>query len=408
MLRDRRFALLFATRALSVLGGAFAPVALAFGVLSLPGATATTLSIVLAAAEIPLILFMLVGGVIGDRFSRDRVMMAGTLLMAISYFALSLMLLTGWAPLPALGIAAAFGGIGMAVFFPALTGIVPDVVAAEQLQTANAWLGIAANTSRIAGFVLGGGTVVLIGSGPALLVSAAVFATSAVLLAMLRLNTRAPGSGGSSVFADLRDGWREFRSHQWLWVVVAQFSFLVLAFQAAHGVLGPVIAKQDLGGAAAWTAVLAGEAVGTMIGVLIAMRWRPARPILVATILTAPMATPFIALGMHAPLWIVVAGAVVMGICFDIFGVLWQTTMQREIPADSLARVSSYDALGSLMFGPIGLLAAGPVAIAVGAQNALIGCGLLIVLSTFAALAAPGVRGLTARPAVPEPVPAAS
>jgi len=153
------------------------------------------------------------------------------------------------------------------------------------------------------------------------------------------------------------------------------------------------------------SAVLTGEAVGTMVGVLIAMRFRPRRPILVATFFTAPMAAPFLALGLHAPLWTVVAGALVMGISFDIFGVLWQTTMQREIPAEALSRVSSYDALGSLMFGPIGLLAAGPVAVVVGARPALVGCAALIVASTFAALAAPGVRRLTAPQAVPEPVP---
>jgi MFS family permease len=404
VLRDRRFALLFATRALSVLGGAFAPVALAFGVLGLPGATPSTLSIVLAAEAIPLVLFMLVGGVIGDRFPRNKVMMGGTLLMSFAFLSLGLMMLTGWAPLVAMVIASAFSGVGMAVVFPALTGIVPDVVTADHLQQANAWLGVAGNASRIAGFVLGGGTVVLIGPGPALVVSAAVFATSATLLGLLRIGTRASTVGGS-VFADLHVGWREFRSHQWLWVVVAQFSFLVLAFQAAHGVLGPVIAKQELGGAAAWSAVLTGEAAGTMIGVLIAMRFRPRRPILVATLFTAPMATPFLALGLHAPLWIVVAGAVVMGISFDIFGVLWQTTMQREIPADALSRVSSYDALGSLMFGPIGLLAAGPVAVLIGARPALVACAALIIASTFAALAAPGVRALTAPQAAPEPVP---
>jgi Major Facilitator Superfamily len=401
VLRDRRFAILFANRALSVLGAAFAPVALAFGVLGLPGATASTLSIVLTAEAVPMIAFMLLGGVIGDRLPRNRVMMGGTLFVAFAFLALGLMMLTGWAPVPAMVVAAAVSGFGVAVFFPSMTGIVPEVVAAERLQTANALLGIGANASRIAGFVLGGGTVVLIGPGAALVVSAGLFAAAAGLLAALRLPLRTQPAAPSSFVADLRDGWREFRSHQWLWVIVAQFSFLVMAFQAAHGVLGPVVAKQDLGGAAAWSAVLSGEAVGTMVGVLIALRFRPKRPMLVATLATAPMATPFLALGLHAPLWIVVAGAMVLGICFDIFGVLWQTTMQREIPAESLSRVSSYDMLGSLMFGPIGLLAAGPVAVVVGARPALIGCGVLIVLSTFAALAAPGVRRLTARPAVP-------
>lgn len=437
MLRDRRFLSLFLARLFGVLGGSFAPVALAFGVLGLPGATPSTLSAVLAAEAIPMIVFMLVGGVIADRFPRHRVMTAGTLLMAFAFFALALMMLTGWAPLTGMVIAAAFSGVGLAIFFPALTGIIPQIVAPQHLQTANAYLGIAANASRIAGFVLGGGAVVLIGPGAALMASATVFAISAGLVATLRPATQpvtqadadaptglsaehptvvaqAPTPDavaesrpalGHSVIADLRDGWREFRSRQWLWVVVAQFSFLVMAFQAAYGVLGPVLAKQELGGAAAWSAVLAGEAVGTMIGVLIAMKFRPRRPIYVATLLTAPIAAPLLALGVHAPLWTVVASAVVMGIAFDIFGVLWQTTMQREIPAEALSRVSSYDALGSLMFGPIGLLAAGPVAVLIGARPALLGCAALIVLSTFAALASPGVRNLTAPRVFAQPLP---
>ncbi|WP_182897837.1 MFS transporter [Microbispora sp. H10830] len=409
LLRDRRFALLLAARTISVLGTAFAPVALAFGVLGLPGATATTLSAVLTAEALPMVLFMLVGGVIADRLPRHRVMMAGESLNAAAYFCLAAMMLTGWTPLPALVTASAVSGVAAAVLFPALTGIIPDVVPADRLQTANALLGLGQNISRVAGLVLSGAAVVLLGGGWALTASGAMFAVAAVLIALLRLTPaeRAAG-GGHSVLAELRDGWREFVSRQWLWVVVAQFSVLVMALQAAHGVLGPLVAKQSLGGAPAWSAVLAGEAVGMIVGVVVTLRLRPRRPILVATLLTLPTAAPYVLLGLSAPLWTVVGGAFVMGVCFDIFGVLWQTTMQREIPAESLSRVSSYDALGSLMFGPLGLLLAGPVAIAVGPRPALVVCGAIIILVTLAALLAPGVRRLRVVEEEPAGVPTAS
>ncbi|HEX4815403.1 MAG TPA: MFS transporter [Nonomuraea sp.] len=407
LLRDRRFTLLLSARTISVLGTAFVPVALAFGVLGLPGADATTLSVVLTAESLPMVAFMLVGGVIADRLPRQRVMMAGELMMAVAFFALAAMLLTGWTPLPAMAAAAAVAGTATAVTFPALTGIIPEVVPLDRLQAGNALLGLGANASRVAGAVLGGGAVVLVGGGWALAASGVMFAVAGLLIALLRLE---PGeraaAGRHSVLADLRDGWREFSSRQWLWVVVAQFSLLVMAVQAGHGVLGPLMAKESLGGPVAWSAFLGGEAVGMIAGVLVSMRLRPRRPILVGVLLCVPMAAPYVLLGVDAPLWGIVAGAFVLGVCLDVFGVLWQTTMQREVPAESLSRVSSYDMLGSLMFGPIGLMLAGPAAGMFGADVSLLGCAAIVVACSLAALLAPGVRGL--RAPQPERAPSAA
>ncbi|MEV1171828.1 MFS transporter [Nonomuraea sp. NPDC049784] len=399
LLRDRRFALLVSARTIAFLGSAFAPVALAFGVLGLPGATASTLSVVLTAEAVPMIAFILFGGVLADRLPRTWVLMTGDFLMATGYFALAAMLLTGWTPLPALCVAAALSGVATAIAFPAFTGIVPEVVPVERLQAGNALIGLGANAARVAGAVLGGGAVVLFGGGWALIVSGVMFATAGLLIAMMRMKPVAEPRAAErrhSVVADLRDGWREFISRQWIWVVVAQFSLMVMAIQAGHGVLGPLLAKQTLGGPAAWSAFLAGEAVGTIVGVLTAMRLRPRRPILVAVLLCFPPALPYVLLGLDAPLWAIVIGAFVLGVSFDVFGVLWQTTMQREIPGEALSRVSSYDALGSLMFGPIGLLLAGQAANLFGTEESLLGCAVIIVLSTLAALLSPGVRNLRA------------
>ncbi|MFI6817161.1 MFS transporter [Nonomuraea sp. NPDC050328] len=403
LLKDHRFTLLLTARTISTLGSTFAPVALAFGVLQLPGANATTLSVVLTAESLPMVLFMLVGGVVADRLPRQRVMMAGEAANALAFCGLGVMLLTGWAPLPALASAAAVSGIAMALLFPALQGIIPEVVPVDRLQTGNALLALGANSSRILGAVLGGGTVVLVGGGWALMISGLLFAVAGVCIAQLKLRPAGEAPAGKpgerhSVLKDLREGWREFSSRQWLWVVVAQFSIMLLAIQAAHGVLGPMLVDQELGesGPAAWSAVLAGEAVGTLLGVFVSLRLRPSRPILVATCLTIPTAMPYLLLGLSAPLWLVVLGAVLMGVCFDVFGVLWQTTMQREIPGEALSRVSSYDALGSLMFGPIGLMLAGPVGIAIGPKGALVGCAAIVIIACLAALLSPGVRNLRA------------
>lgn len=411
LLRERRFALLFSARTLSMLAIAFAPVALAFGVLDLPGASPTTLSTVLAAESVAIVLFTLVGGVVADRYPRHRVLQAAEWVNALAHVALGLMLLTGQAPTWGLAAAAALSGTATAMVWPALTGIVPDVVPTQHLQPGNALLGLGGNVARVAGLVAGGVVVVAIGGGWALLTAAALFAVSGLLISLLALPRRPAvgvGHGGGSVLGDLRDGWDEFRSRQWLWVVVVQFSVLVMVWQAAHLVLGPVVAKQELGGPRAWTAVLTGEALGLILGVLIAMRIRPRRPILVVTLLSFGAAPPYLLLGASAPLWLVVASAFVLGLCFDLFTVLWQTTMQREIPPQALSRVSSYDALGSLMLGPLGLVLAGPIAERFGPHPALIGCGLVMVVTTLFALSFPGVRGLTAPPEQPVEVPPTS
>ncbi|MFG1948857.1 MFS transporter [Nonomuraea sp. NPDC048826] len=396
LFRDGRFALLFSARTISMLGTAFAPVALAFGILELPGASATTLSVVLTAEALPMVLFMLFAGVLADRFPRQRVMMFGEWANALAFCTLSAMLLSGWTPLVALAGAAAISGVAVAVLYPSLTGIIPEVVPPDRLQAGNALLGLGANVARMAGAVAGGATVVFVGGGWALAVSGALFAVAGVLISLVRPTPLAAREERHSVLKDLREGWREFSSRQWIWVVVAQFSILVLAVQAGHGVLGPLLAKESLGGPAAWSAFLAGEAIGTIAGVLVSLRLRPRRPILVGTLLCLPSALPYFLLGSNAPLWVTVAGAFVLGVCFDVFGVLWTTTMQREVPPESLSRVSSYDALGSLMFGPIGLMLAAPAAALMGVQNALLACGGLVVLSTCAALLSPGVRNLRA------------
>ncbi|MGW6918640.1 MFS transporter [Kitasatospora sp. NPDC054939] len=394
LFRDRRFAVLFTARTVSVLGSAFGPVALTFAVLDLPGATAGTLTLVLTAQTVPEIALMLIGGVIADRIPRHLLMAAAEVTSALAFLAMAGMFLTGHTPLPALIGCALAVGASLALYYPALTSIVPDVVPADRLQAANALLRLGMNGARLLGLALAGAAVALVGPGWALAANAAGFLVSAALLGSLRLGRKPRGSDGNSVLADLREGWHEFSSRSWLWVTVLQFAVVIAAMQAAYGVLGPVVAKEHMGGAPAWSMVLLGQSVGTLVGVLVAMRIRPRRPLLVATPMVFTMAVPLLLLGLAAPLAAVVSGAFVLGAALSTFGVLFETTMQREIPREALSRVASYDALGSFMIGPVGLLAAAPLSAAVGTRPALLLCAALVVAATAAALLVPAVRRL--------------
>jgi MFS family permease len=390
---------------------AFAPVALAFGILDLPDATPTTLSLVLAAESLAVVTFTLAGGVIADRYPRDRVLQAAEWVAALVHVSLGVMLLTRHAPTGALVAAAFVAGTGGALVWPALTGIIPEVVPPEALQDGNALLGLAGNISRIAGLVAGGIVVVAVGGGWALIAAGVTFGLSGFLVSRLHLGSSAsqgayPAADAEpatrhTVREDLRGGWEEFRSRQWLWVTVLQFSFLVMVWQAAHLVLGPVVARDELGGPGAWTTVLTAESFGLIIGGLLAMRVRPRRPILTVVTFSLGAAPPYLLLGGHASLPAVACASFFLGLSFELFTVIWQTTMQREIPPEALSRVSSFDALGSLLLGPLGLLLAGPAAQRFGAHPALTVCGVVMVVTSLAAMSAPGVRHLRTREGMP-------
>jgi len=394
--RDRQFVLLASARVISVLGNGFARVALAFAVLALPGAGPGRLSLVLACQALPQLVFILVGGVIADRMSRSRLMAVADVVGAGAYAGLAAMVLTGHAPLVAMCLLAVAAGTATALFSPAMDGIVPLVVPADRLQQANGLLRVGTNSSLLLGLALSGVTVALVGAGWALALNAASFAVSAVLTARLRTAARPPKR--SSGWADLREGWREFSSRQWLWVVVAQYAIVIAALNANVGVLGPLTAEHHLGGARAWSVIVAAQALGTIAGAGLAARVRVERPILVAVLATFPAAVPIALLSARAPVWLIAAAMFCAGVAGDIYGVLWVTTIQREIPEEVLSRVSSYDWFGSLAFAPLGLLVAGPVAAAVGAGHALAGCAALVLLATAAALLSPQVRILRAAP----------
>lgn len=399
-LRSTRLRLLVAARFTSVFGTGMAPIALAFAVLGLPDGGPDALGLVLFASAAPEVLFMLVGGVVADRFARSRVMLFAEVAAGCSQLVTAVLFLTGRATVPALVVLAAISGLTIAMFSPALTGIVPDVVSDQHLQSANAYLRLATNLARILGTAIGGVLIATLGPGAALLVDAGTFLLAAALLVFVRSPVPRAGTANPGVWADLRSGWREFASRRWIVVVVVLFSLSNAAFSAVVGVLWPYQAQQALGGAGPWAAVVTAFSMGTVLGVLIALRVRPRHPMTVAVLTVPVLALPVVLAAPPAPLVWLVGTAFVAGVCIDVFSVLWDTALQQHVPAEALSRVSAYDWLGSTALVPVGLAVSGLAVSGLGITTALVVAAVVIVLPGFAVLD-PQVRGLRAGRAEP-------
>jgi hypothetical protein len=396
ILRHRAYRHIFAARAVSLLGTSMAPAALAFAVLDQPGGSAAELGIVMAGRSIAQVIFLLFGGALADRFPRYRIMVGSDLLAFAAQGAIAGLFITRTAPLALLVGLAAVNGAANALFLPASRGLIPEIVDASELQSANALIRLSQNSAGLAGAAASGAIIVAVGAGWALGIDAVTFAISAVLV----LTSQAPRSGHArdrtTLLTDLREGWQEFRSRQWVWVIVAQFALVNLCFSPCVYVLGPIVAKEHWGGALAWSAIITANAVGLVGGSFLAMRIRPARPLLVATLATFGFLPPFFLLAVAAPVWLAALSMLVNGLAVDVFEVLWITALQEYVPSDKLSRVNSYDALGSFVLGPLGLLLVGPVAAAAGIERTLIAAGLLVALGNVFALSVRSVRTLPA------------
>ncbi len=392
-LRERRFRLLWLGQSTSVLGDALVPVALAFAVLGLPGGSASDLGFVFAAQVLPLVAFILVGGVWADRLPRQLVMLTSDVVRGGVHATIAVLLLTGSAELWHLICLMAVYGTAEAFFRPAQTGLTPSTVGAEHLQQANALLGFSASSANVLGPVLAGVIVTLGSPGLAFALDAGTFAVSATSLALLRVAPLAR-TASESFLHELRLGWRDFASRTWLWVEVAWATVFIFLALAPWMVLGPVVAKESLGGAGAWAAILTGFGIGELAGGILAMRWKPERPLLAISALTLLTAPTFALLALTAPVELIVAAQLGAGLSMGFYGAVWTTTMQQHVPPDRISRVSAYDWMGSLAFLPLGFALAGPVSGAIGVSTTLwIGCAVTVV-STLAVLSVRDVREL--------------
>jgi MFS family permease len=351
------------SRFVSNLGNGLAPVAIAFGVLELPNGDGKSLSLVMASTSLSLVLFSLLGGVIGDRFPRAWIVGGADILLAILVMANGIAYVTGNGSIILFTVVGFFSGVLNAIWYPAMSALTSDLADPEILQDSNAATMLSSNIAMILGTAVAGVIVATIGPGWAIIIDGVTFLIAGILVYSMRSATPVvERSESSSTIHEIKTGWREFSSRRWVFLVVISFSFVVSMERAVYSVLGPLVADEKLGGPKPWSVILATWAIGSVVGVLFAAKVRPRYPIRVAIIAQFPLFLWFFSLGNTTNVYLIAIFSFFVGIAFDFFYVLWVTTLQQHIPKESLSKVMSYDVLGSLALAPIGIAVAGPIA----------------------------------------------
>ena len=386
---------LFIARFISNFGNGMGPIALAFGILALPNGSANMLGFVLGATTVVFLLMAPFGGVIADKYGRARMvgltdMAAGAVLfIQVFYFA------KGEVPLAILLITNGFFGLMWGIFWPAFSGLMPAVLPEEGLQKGNALNAFMTNAGVISGAAVAGILIDIFGVAFTLAIDAASFFISGLMIFTFRHLTPRAQKTENTMLDDLVHGWKIFLSFRWIVIIVGAFSFIVMCWAAAENVLGPLIALEHFNGAKSWSFVISAESAGLIIGSLIAIKVKPKYPMRFLMISSFTITFYIWSLANPQSLLMIAFGAFLFGITLDLWGTLWSTALQRKVPRDSLSRVSAFDAMGSMMFRPVGLAIAAPLSTLVGIENFLQILAAITVVAIVVPLLDPQVRNMS-------------
>jgi MFS family permease len=382
VLREPDFRNLFAGQAASMLGDGIVVVALALYVSEI--GTPTDVGLVLASATIPLVVFLLIGGVWADRLPRHKLIIATDLVRFGLHALLATLIFTDAIEIWHLVVIEALFGTAEAFFRPAFTGLVPQTVPEELIQEAKAATSTVQTIAEFAGPALATALVLGAGAGWAFALDAATFLVSAAFLARVRPRERGEPPLRRRLLDDLREGYGEVRSRAWIWVTVAVFSIALLLSLGPWTTLGPTVAEEEYGDAAAFGVLAAAFGAGTMLGALIGFRWRPLHPMRAAFLCVLPWPPVTAAFGLGVPFELLLPLFALSGAGISLFGVWWDTALAERVPPHTLSRVSAYDWMGSLALLPLGYLLAGPLGEALGESLVLVAGNLLALLALLA------------------------
>ena len=371
MLLGRDFTLFFTGSLLSAVGTAMVPVALSFALIG-SGHSAGALGIVLAAQTLPTVVLLLLGGVLGDRWPRRRIMISADILRFAAQSGLAVVLIRRDASLPAIIVLTALIGVGTAFFYPARGGFVAQIVAKYQLARANGALSGANSLASIMGPAVAGALVASAGAGWAIGLDGLSYLASALCLACVRQRAETRQvTAARPVLQDLRLGLGAFASRRWLWLVVVQFGLLNLVALAPFMVLAPVMLARMPQGAQLWGLLLSAVGLGGLAGAAAIMRWQPKRAVLAIEVAVVLLVTPLLLLAAQAGLPALLLGGVAYGAGAAVVNVMIGTMIQREIPIDLLSRVFSIVQIAAGVLAPAGYALAGPASAWLGLRQAL-------------------------------------
>jgi MFS family permease len=403
-LAERDFRLLFSATMVTTAGDRLGAIALAFAVLDLHHGGVVELGLVLAARTATQAGVVLFGGVLSDRLPRNLVIVGASLVQACAQIATAVLVLADTSAIAAIVAAQILYGAGDGLVEPAERGLIFQIVSPARLQEANALNGLSRSVVGVLGYALGGAIVVAGSPGVALAVDAGSFVVCAGLLWAIHVPPRPPRERTSFV-ADLREGWWEFTSRTWLWSCVLLYGLVNLSYTGVWLVIGPSIAKTDLGGAGDWAVVLVAMGIGSIVGGLVGIRYRPERPLLAACIASLTVLLQMAGLALHVPTPALAALALTGGLGLAIHLTLWATVFQQNVPERAQSRVGAYDYLGSFVLVPVGTAIAGPIAAAIGQTQAVWAGTIFTAACLVPLLFLPSVRGLRRPARAPATVP---
>lgn len=395
-LREPNFRWYYLATSVNLVGSTMAPVALAFAVLHVSD-SASALGLVLAANTVPMVVFLLFGGVLADRLPRVLLIRGGNLVMGLTQGTAAWLVISDRAELWMLVLLEAVNGTVSAVVFPAMQGLFPQLVPRELLQQANVLQSLVRGALRVVGPTISALLVVGVGPGWALAADALTWVAAAVLLLRVDVPAR-PGRTGGSMVADLREGWSIFVGNTWFWVVVLSFCLLNAIHNGAWFTLGPPHAKDTIG-ATGWGYLMSAESLGLLATTLVMLKVRLERPLLVGMLGCAFMGLPILLFGLLSSLPVLLAAAFLAGAGIELFSLGWSLAMQENIEERMLSRAFSYDALGSFVAMPVGQLVYGPLGEAFGYRDVLVISGSVYAVVAVGTLSSRSVRQLRRAPA---------
>ena len=400
-LRERQFRLLWLGQLISAFGDALVPVALTFAVLDLTG-SAADVGLVFAAFMGARVIFIVAGGVWSDRLPRQLVMIVADLVRAGTQALVALAFFTDSVAIWHLIVASFLVGGASAFFGPASTGLVKTIVSPERLQEANALINMSQNAIHIFGPASAGALVVFVGFGPIFAIDAITFLASAVCLVGMRLPKSIERPERRSFLDDARHGVREVLARTWLWSAFLTFSISNVTI-AMYFVLGPLVVERELDGASDWGLILTAGAIGGLVGSFVALRYKPARPLIPGFLLMVFVSAQLLALIPPLPVAGLMLAAVLAVSSIAIGNALWDTMLQQHIPVESISRVSALDWMISLVFMPLGYVLAGPLAEAIGLDLTLALAAGTGLAANIGLLLVPSVRNLRRIEAAADP-----
>ncbi|MBD0669536.1 MFS transporter [Streptomyces sp. CBMA156] len=391
---SRNFRSYFTARSAGLLSWAMLPVAVSAGLLS-GGYGLDTAGYAMAFLVGPFAGLVLFGGVLADRFTARRMMIGADLANLAAHVLLAVLFIHGIDHLWQLYALLVVAGTANAMFQPGATSTVPLV--ARDVQGANGVLRTAEALTGLGGPALAGALVGLGATGWVMVISAVAYGTSAVCLFTLRLGAVPAPPAGESLWRNLVVGWQEFRARSWLWgVIVIWMVFAVLSWGPQLSVAAGVIVPEH--GATAFGLLNCALGAGTVAGGLLAIRYKPAHPLAAGAV--AMLAFPLYPLGivLDWPVWLLAAAQLAVGAGVGVWGVMWATSVQTQVPGEVLNRVHAYEVAGSVGMYPIGSALAGPAVGAFGTDRVLLVGVAVALLTAIALLATRPIRTLRRAP----------